>query len=82
MDRDKLGGMFDKYLLLSPNIFVDPQYETLIEYVQKTTGQKKEDFCFEEFDQEAIRKLMEEETPKRQMPIYGKLGQGGCCLHA
>ena len=50
MDRDKLGGMFDKYLLLSPNIFVDPQYEMLIEYVQKTTGQKKEDFCFEEFD--------------------------------
>ena len=28
---------------------------------QKTTGQKKEDFCFEEFDQNAIRTLMEDQ---------------------
>ena len=41
MDSDKLGGMFDKYLLLSPNIFVDPQYEKLIEYVGKPQEQKK-----------------------------------------
>ena len=60
MDSDKLGGMFDKYLLLSPNVFVDPQYEKLIQYIEKT-GQKKEDFCFEEFDQEAIRQLMEDQ---------------------
>ena len=67
MDSDKLGSMFDKYLLLSPNIFVDPQYEKLLEYVQKTTGQKKDDFCFEEFDHEAIKQLMEDQ--KKQMPI-------------
>ena len=50
MDSDKLGGMFQKYLLFSPNIFVDPQYKALIDYVEKETGQKKEDFCFEDFD--------------------------------
>ena len=38
MDSDKLGGMFDKYLLFSPNIHVDPQYQVLIDYVHKTTG--------------------------------------------
>ena len=53
--------MFDRYLVLSPNIFVDPQYKTLIDYIEKTTGQKKEDCCFEEFDQEAVRTLMEEQ---------------------
>ena len=41
MDSDKLGGMFQKYLLFSPNIFVDPQYKSLIDYVEKHTGQKK-----------------------------------------
>ena len=61
IDGDKLGGMFDRYLILSPNIFVDPQYRTLIDYVEKTTGQKKEDFCFEEFDQGAVKTLMEEQ---------------------
>ena len=45
MVSDKLGGMFDKYLVLSPNIFVDPQYEALIKNIEKTTGQKKEEFC-------------------------------------
>ena len=61
VDSDKLGGMFQKYLLFSPNIFVDPQYKVLIDYVEKHTGQKKEDFCFEEFDQDAIRKLMDDQ---------------------
>ena len=61
IDNDKLGGMFQKYLLFSPNIFVDPQYKALIDYVEKHTGQKQEDFCFEEFDQEAIKKLMDDQ---------------------
>ena len=26
MDSDKLGGMFDRVMVLSPNVFVDPQY--------------------------------------------------------
>jgi hypothetical protein len=61
IDADKLGGRFQKYLLFSPNIFVDPQYRTLIDYVEETTGQKEEEFCFEDFDQEEIRKLMAEQ---------------------
>ena len=61
MDSDKLGGMFQKYLLFSPNIFVDPQYKALIGYVEEQTGQKQEDFCFEDFDQDVIKKLMEDQ---------------------
>ena len=61
MDSDKLGKKFDRYEIFSPNIFVDPQYMALVEYVEKTTGQKRDDFCHEEFDQEAIKQLMEEQ---------------------
>lgn len=61
MDADKLGGMFDRMELYSPNIDVDPQYKPLIAFIEETTGQKKEDFCHEEFDGESVRKLMEEQ---------------------
>jgi hypothetical protein len=61
VDADKLGNMFDRYLLFSPNIFIDPQYQVLIDHVERVTGQKKDDFCFEEFDQQALRQLMEDQ---------------------
>ncbi len=60
MDSDELGKMWDRYEIFSPNVFIDPQYRSLIEYVEQHTGQKKEDFCHEQFDQEAILKLMAE----------------------
>ena len=77
MDPDKLGGtaenpMFQKYLLFSPNIFVDPQYRALVAFVEKQTGQKKEDFCFEDFDQEAIKQLMEDQ--KKANAYLRKIG--------
>jgi hypothetical protein len=82
MDSDKLGGMFDKYLLFSPNIHVDPQYQVLIDYVHKTTGQKKEDFCYEDFDQNEIRKLMDDQ--KKANAYLRKIGSkrllSACCL--
>ena len=61
MDSDKLGGLFDRFELFSPNVFIDPQYLQLISYVERTTGQKKEDFCHEDFDQESIRQLMQDQ---------------------
>ena len=61
IDKDKLGGMFDRYEIFSPNVFIDPQYKALIRYVEDQTGQKKEDFCHEEFDQGAIKQLMEDQ---------------------
>ena len=72
VDADKLGNMFDRFLVLSPNVFVDPQYRTLIDYIEKTTRQKKDDFCFEEFDQEAVRALMEEQ--KKTNAYLRKIG--------
>ena len=71
LDADKLGNMFDRYMILSPNVFVDPQYRPLIKYVEQT-GQKKEDFCFEEFDMEAIRQLMEDQ--KKANAYLRKIG--------
>ena len=67
MDKDKLGKMFDRYMLMSPNIFIDPQCKALIQYVEDTTGQKRNDFCFEEFDQAALKQLMEDQ--KKPTPI-------------
>lgn len=61
MDSDKLGRLFDRYEIFSPNVFIDPQYKALIEYVEARTGQKKDDFCHEEFDQGAIKQLMEDQ---------------------
>ena len=72
MDADKLGGMFDRYELFSPNIFVDPQYRSLIDYVERSTGQKKDDFCHEDFDHEAIRALMEDQ--KKANAYLRKIG--------
>ena len=61
MDSDKLGGMFDRYEIFSPNIFIDPQYKALIRYIEQKTNQKQDDFCHEDFDQSKIQKLMEEQ---------------------
>ncbi len=61
MDKDKLGGLFDRYEIFSPNVFIDPQYKALIQYIEDQTGQKKEAFCHEEFDQGAIKQLMEDQ---------------------
>jgi len=72
IDADKLAGMFDRYMLFSPNVFVDPQYRPLIEYVEKTTGQRRDDFCFEEFDQRAIHQLMEDQ--KKANAYLRKIG--------
>ena len=56
MDNDKLGGMFQKYILFSTNIIVDTQYRPLISYVEKTTGKKEAEICFENFEQEEMKK--------------------------
>ena len=61
MDSDKLGGLFDRFEIFSPNIFIDPQYKALIKYIEEKTNQKREDFCHEEFDQGAIKQLMEDQ---------------------
>ena len=60
MDKDKLGGLFDRYELFSPNVFTDPAYRDLIKYVEDTTSQKREDFCHKTFDQAFIKQLMED----------------------
>jgi GTPase SAR1 family protein len=71
-DRKLLGGMFQRYLLFSPNIFVDPQYKFLISYIEETTGQKQEDFCFDTFEQDEVRKLMEDQ--KKTNTYLRKIG--------
>ena len=60
MDNDKLGGLFDKYIVLSPNCFTDPNYRVLAEYIEKTTGQKREDCFFDGWDPQVILDTMAE----------------------
>ena len=72
MDSDKLGGMYDRYEVYSPNIHVDPQYKSLIAYIQQQTGQKPDDFCHEDFDAESVRQLMEDQ--KKANAYLRKIG--------
>ena len=41
VDHDKLGGLFDRYVVMSPNCWVDPAYKVLGAYIERTAGQKK-----------------------------------------
>jgi hypothetical protein len=56
IQNDKLGGMFDKYLLFSPNIFVDPQYKALISYIEKLPGSKRRTFVSRILIQKKLRR--------------------------
>jgi hypothetical protein len=60
MDPDKLGGIFDKYLVMSPNCLTDPNFIPLAKYIERTTGQKKEDCFHEEWDNKIIEETMAE----------------------
>jgi len=53
-DKDKLGGLFDKYIVMSPNCRVDPAYKVLADYIERTTGQKKDDCFFSEWNPQVI----------------------------
>ena len=60
MDSDKLGGLFDRYLVMSPNCLTDPNFIPLAKYIERTTGQKKEDCFHEEWDPQVIADTMAE----------------------
>ena len=60
MDNDKLGGLFDRYLIMSPNAYVDPNYRILADYIERTTGRKREDFMYDEWNPQIILDLMAE----------------------
>ena len=60
MDPDKLGGLFDRYLVMSPNCLTDPNFLPLARYIERTTGQKKEDCFHEVWDPQVISDTMAE----------------------
>ena len=60
VDRDKMGGLFHKYLAMSPNAFVDPNYKVLARYIEGATGQKREDCFFSEWDPQIVLDTMAE----------------------
>ena len=55
-----LAGLFDKYIVMSPNAFTDPNYKVLADYIERTTGQKKEDCFFTEWDPQILLDTMAE----------------------
>ena len=60
MDPDKLGGLFQRFLVMSPNCLTDPNFAPLADYIQRTTGQRKEDCFHEEWDPQIIHDTMAE----------------------
>ena len=60
MDRDKLGGLFDRYYVFAVNVFTDPQYRPFMRYVENQTGQKPEDCMFDKWDPKKIMDILAE----------------------
>ena len=60
IDSDKLGGLFDKYIVMSPNVDVDENYTVLAKYIEKQTGQTREQCFFAEWDPTVITDTLAE----------------------
>ena len=52
-------GMFDRIWIVSPSINLDPQYKVLRDSLDKMTDQKKEPLYFEDWDHQAIGKILD-----------------------
>ena len=53
--------MFARIWIFSPSIKLDPQYEPLRKYLEKMADPKKEQLMFEDLDQAALGKILEEQ---------------------
>jgi len=53
--------MFARIWFFSPSIKLDPQYAPLRKYLEKMSDQKKEHLMFEDLDQQALGKILEEQ---------------------
>jgi len=60
IDKDKLGGLFDKYIVMSPNCKTDPSYKVLARYIENATGQNIDDCFYTEWDPQVILDVMAE----------------------
>ena len=67
--------MFARIWMFSPSIKLDPQYAPLRKYLEKMSDQDKEPLMFEDLDQQALGKILDdqrqicEECRKRKQPI-------------
>ena len=67
--------MFARIWFFSPSIKLDPQYAPLRKYLEKMSDQDKEPLMFEDLDQQALGRILEdqraisEECRKRKQPI-------------
>ena len=52
---------FARIWFFSPSIKLDPQYAPLRKYLEKMSDQKKEPLMFEELDQTALGKILDEQ---------------------
>ena len=53
--------MFARIWIFSPSIKLDPQYEPLRKYLEKMSDPQKEPLMFEDLDQAALGKLLDEQ---------------------
>jgi hypothetical protein len=67
--------MFARIWVFSPSIKLDPQYAPLRKYLEKMSDQDKEPLMFEDLDQQALGRILDdqraicEECRKRKQPI-------------
>ena len=54
-------GEFARIWFFSPSIKLDPQYAPLRKYLEKMSDQQKEPLMFEELDQQALGKILDEQ---------------------
>jgi hypothetical protein len=54
-------GEFARIWFFSPSIKLDPQYAPLRKYLEQMSDQQKEPLMFEELDQQALGKILEEQ---------------------
>ena len=53
--------MFSRIWFFSPSIKLDPQYAPLRKYLEKMSDQQKEPLMFEDLDQQALGRILEEQ---------------------
>ena len=55
------SGMFQRVWIFSPSIFLDPQYKSLRDVLDKMTDQKREPTMFEEFSSKKVGEIMDDQ---------------------
>lgn len=72
--------MFARIWIFSPSIKLDPQYAPLRKYLEHMSDQQKEPLMFEDLDQPALGKILEEQRAITEECRKRKIKPPQCCV--